>query len=108
MLSWFEASAKLNAGDRVRFVERWDIFPEGIVPSGTHATVVENGLNEMQPALLVIPDDAGLREKFDEWDGIVWLCGPEDDAIDVDGRPIADSMWQEACPVELIAEENNQ
>ena len=109
MLSWFEASAKLNAGDRVRFVEQWDIFSENvIVRTGMTGTVTENSLNEMQPALLIMPDDESIRSKLKEWDGNIWLIAPDDNAIDDDGKPIADSMWQEACPVEVIAEEQGQ
>ena len=81
-------------------VEPWDIFPETIVPAGSLATVVENSLNEMQPCLIVLPDDDAQRVRLKEWSGNVWLWGPDDDALDVDGHPVADSKWLNPSPVE--------
>ncbi len=71
-LSWFELS-KLNAGDRVEFVEPWDIFPEALIPAGTQATIKENGLNEIWCAMLVLPDNPTIRDALKEWSGCIHL-----------------------------------
>ena len=72
-LTWLELS-KLPNGARVMFTTSWDIFAENlIVPAGTHATVIENSLNEMQPVLFVRPDDEAVREKLKEWDGLIHI-----------------------------------
>lgn len=72
---WLDLS-KLPYGAVVEFVDPWDIFPETIVKIGTVATVHEQGLNEMQPALILrptvpIPELAG-------YDGLIWLYPPEE------------------------------
>jgi hypothetical protein len=76
---------------------------EIIGPQGTLATVVENSLNEMQPVLIVKPDDANLRAPLREWDGNVWLYAPFDEAVNADGEPIGDSQWQQRCLVERVS-----
>jgi hypothetical protein len=52
------------------------IFPETIVPAGSLATVVENSLNEMQPCLIVLPDDDAQRVRL-KVGGNVWLAEAE-------------------------------
>lgn len=95
-LTWFECSAVLNAGDRVRFVEPFDIFPHCTVPADTLATVIENNLNEMHCALYVLPDSRHVRHHLSEWEGEVVLgteldAGAEDAATDAD--------WQALSPL---------
>lgn len=94
-LTWFDASAKLKAGDAVRFVGPWEAFPDFVVPVGTLGIVAENGLNEMQPALLV--QTTGIRGAA-SWNNVVQLHGPADHDHE---RP--DSDWHKPCPVVLVA-----
>lgn len=95
-LTWYECSAQLRPGDRVRFVAQHDIYPHCMVETGTLATVVENNLNEMHCWLMVLPDDRDVRHALAEWDGEVQL-GLELDAGAED--PQTDAGWQSASPL---------
>jgi hypothetical protein len=97
-MTWFEASATLKEGDRVCFVLPWDIYPETTLREGELATVIENSLNEMQPVLIVLPDSATQRERLKEWDGHVWLYGPDPAWDD------ANSNWQTECHVQRVTQ----
>jgi len=102
MMSWLEASERLNAGDRVKFVYGWDIFPETQIDAGELATVVENGLNEMEPVLILRPDRETIRIALKAWDGNVWMSGPEDLAHDDNRELRIDSGWTDSCPLERV------
>lgn len=93
IFTWYRAAAELKGGDRVRFVTE-----HNGIPAGTLATVVENGLPEMQPALIV-KLDGGRTSRENNF----CLNAPADDAEDEDGKPIADSDWQKSCVVEPVA-----
>jgi hypothetical protein len=68
---WLELS-KLNNGALLEFVDPWDIFPDGVIPAGTRATIAEQGLNELQPVLILKP--VGVSFPFlANWDGEIWL-----------------------------------
>ena len=70
--------AKLSAGARVRFVKDYDRnYPHVYVKAGETGTVVEQGLNELQPALLVRLDDPEQQARLADWDGVLWFYGPE-------------------------------
>src|SRR5437870_3757761 len=97
MATWFELSRDLQAGDRVRFDRDWDRYPDVYVRAGNTGTVVENNLNEMEPALLVRPDDANMREQLKEWDGVVFVYGPWH----------RDESWDDVAPVSKILAEGS-
>ena len=73
---WLELAA-LPVGAMVEFVDDWDIFDAGVIPAGTLAKIEEQGLNELQPALILKPVDAEGRivmsPFLDYWDGEIWL-----------------------------------
>jgi hypothetical protein len=93
MTTWLELSRDLKKGDRVVFATDWDIFPETIVVAGTTATVVENSLNEMEPTLIVLPDDEVIRRALRYWDGEVYVYGPEPRS----------RAWDDEAPVRAVA-----
>jgi hypothetical protein len=74
--SWFDLS-RLPQGALVEFVDYWDIFDSGVIPPGVLCVVKEQGLNEMQPALVLKPQWASFKF-LDHWDGEIWLYPPED------------------------------
>lgn len=96
-LTWLEASTKLSPGDRVVFSESYDIFPDVLVKEGTTATVVANGLYELSGALILMPDDAELRNALMEWNGEICLSPPLDRAT---GN--REPEWQDASPISLL------
>lgn len=97
-MSWFDLS-RVAAGARVVFADAWDIFPECIIPEGTEAVILENGLNDIWGGILVTPGDQALRDKLAHWEGCVHLgshlnpAGAEDDP-----------QWHEQCPLVLAPE----
>lgn len=95
-LTWFECSAMLKDGDRVRFVTEWDMFPHCQIPEGTVATVVENDLNELNSLLWVLPDDRNVRRALKEWDGEIGLGSNLDAGAD---DPKTDREWQSLSPL---------
>jgi hypothetical protein len=84
MTGWREARAQMHAGDRVRFVMPWDIYPYCIVPAGTVGTVTEVS-DEQNGMVLVLPDDTDIRDTLAEWDGAIQVWALEDE----DECPIA-------------------
>lgn len=80
-ITWFDLSRDLRPGSRVRFVTSVDRFPEGfIIPEGSMATVVENGLNDIWCALSLRHDDAAIAEKLAAWDGLI-ILNPDNDGV---------------------------
>lgn len=96
-MTWFEVSRDLKPGDRVVFCTDWDIFPCALVPEGTQATVIEQGLNEIWATLSVKPDDADLQTALKEWDGHVYLAPPLD--RNTGNREAA---WHEPSPLARV------
>lgn len=95
-MSWHDASARLKAGDKVRFDTSHDIFPECLVPEGATATVVENSLNEACALLELRPDDTSIREALKNWDGNILLSPESYDAFR-DG-----AAWHDCSPIEMV------
>jgi hypothetical protein len=95
-LTWREAIDTLQSGARVRFVQDWDVFPLTVVKEGTTGKVVfiENNSQKrpMSDYIHVLPDDEAIRATFAEWDGVVYLEGP--DGENPDG-------WNEPCAVQV-------
>lgn len=80
--AWLELS-KLPEGATVQFVIEHDMYPDGIVPRGTRCKVIEQGLNEMQPALIIAPITPVPGLDLQQWEGNIWLHpGNEDGAGD--------------------------
>lgn len=94
-LTWCELSA-LPKGRRVSFEQPWDIYAEDlIVPVGTVATIAENGLNEMQPVIYLLPDDLAMREKLASWEGLIHVYPAEIEPND--------PVWEEASPLASVS-----
>ena len=72
-LTWFELS-RVADGDRVVFTTSWDIPTVVVVPEGTTATVVENGLNEIWSSMLLKTDNEAVTKALAKWDGMVELA----------------------------------
>lgn len=68
---WCDVAKAAKEGDRVRFITSWDIFPLCVVPQGTLGTVTEN--DWIENIIMVLPDDAEVREHLREWAGQVQL-----------------------------------
>lgn len=69
---------KLPSGSKVEFVDEYDVYPDGIVPIGTKATVKHNWLNEINPTLVLEPEKR--IPWLDEWDGEIHIyLNPGDD-----------------------------
>jgi hypothetical protein len=96
-LTWHEASATLKPGDAVAFTVAHDIFPDALIPAGTNAVVVENGLNELGCSLILKPDNANLQAALSEWDGEIWLSPPLDP-----GTGNREPAWRETMPIAVI------
>lgn len=96
-LTWFECSAQLNAGDRVRFVVAWDVYPHCVIPADTLGTVIENDLNELDCGLFVLPDSRQARHHLAEWQGEAVLGLHLDPGADGE----VDAEWQSLSPLAL-------
>ncbi len=102
-MSWLEC-AKLAKGQRVIFVEPWDVFPECVVQAGTVATVIEQGLNEAQPCLWLLPDSKEIRTALAAWNGEIWLHNRDLDPAanpEADQPTDADAEWHTMSPLAL-------
>ncbi len=94
MTTWLELAATAKQGDRVRFVEAWDIFPIALVRAGTVGTVEENNLNEAHCILSVRPDDEALSDLLAEWDGCIYLGEQLRPGVEAEG-------WNDPSPLAL-------
>lgn len=109
-LTWYDLATMSNRkGLRVVFDEAWDIFPITVIPQGTHATVIENCLNERHCRIEVLPDSYELREKLAHWQGMVILGSHLDPSADLtedgwDSREITDAEGEWFCPSPLRLE----
>lgn len=104
-LTWLEV-AGLPEGTRVQFVEQLDIFPEALIPAGSMATIVENGLNEIWCAMLVKPDDEKLCAALSAWQGRIYLP-PTGTSLDPGADNAAsDPAWNSASPLALVSMED--
>jgi hypothetical protein len=101
--TWFELARDLHPGSRVKFVMPWDIFPHCVVPAGTLGTVKETGLNEIWGGLLVVPDNAEIRERLASWDGAIQLGYNEGLDPGVEDASI-DPAWQADSPLAVVTE----
>lgn len=99
-MSWFDLS-KVEEGAVVVFAEAWDIFPDCVIPAGTKAVVVENGLNEIWCGMLVAPGDQSLRDQLKEWKGCVHLGSHLDPGADAITKPLEQRKWDALCPLVL-------
>lgn len=95
-LSWL-ACKDLKHGDRVVFIDDWDIFPEALVKAGTVCTVEANGLADAQAGfhLSLYPDDKAVRAALHEWDGHIHLG----DDLNREVEPTTDPEWLAAAPI---------
>lgn len=96
-MTFFDASAKLKAGDRVRLTSDYGHYPLEIIPAGATGTVEDNSLNEMQPMLFVKLDQH--FKTLDEWDNVLQIYGPD---VRFDPEDKANAWYTEQAPVELI------
>jgi hypothetical protein len=87
MTTWLELS-KQPDGTRVVFTQEWN-SPQCIVPVGTTATIVENGLNKIWQTCLVRPDSAELQSFLFGWGSCIHLVPPGNREPD----------WQKQSPV---------
>lgn len=87
-VSWFDLSANLYPGDRVQFVEPFPQprFPGDMVPVGTNATVIENGLNEIFCTLLLLPD-ATEGDTRDDDERAIFMGGHLNPGADTEDEP---------------------
>lgn len=102
--TWFELARDLVPGSRVKFVTSWDIYPECVVPAGTLGTVKDTGLNEIWGGLLVLPDDADLRNALASWNGEIQLGyneGLDPGVADASSDP----AWQQPSPLVVVEAE---
>jgi hypothetical protein len=102
-ISWFDLS-KVADGTRVVFEQPHDIFPECVVPAGTHGTVVHNYLNEMQQSISVLPDDERLRTALRNWDGEIILGTHLNSGADLEADPPDDeaAAWFARSPLAVL------
>jgi hypothetical protein len=89
-LTWTEAADTLRSGDKVIFIQFFDMGSV-LIPKGTVAGVRDNDLNDIARTLVLEPDDKGLRAELNyEHNGFIWLFGPEEDA---------DLRWNDPMPI---------
>jgi hypothetical protein len=80
-LTWTEAADTLRSGDKVIFIQFFDMGSV-LIPKGTVAGVRDNDLNDIARTLVLEPDDKGLRAELNyEHNGFIWLFGPEEELI---------------------------
>jgi hypothetical protein len=95
-LTWREASAQLKQGDRVVFIEPFDIFPVVRIKAGTAGIVEENNLNEAHCVLSIRPDDETISDLLADWDGCIYLGENLRPGTTNDG-------WQDVSPIARVA-----
>lgn len=87
MTTWRNARTNMREGNRVRFIDDWDIYPYCIVPAGTVGTITE--VTERENGMVfVLPDNTEIREILKDWDGAIQVWALED---------------EDECPIEVVS-----
>jgi hypothetical protein len=106
MTTFYALSRDAVSGTRVTFTDSHEMFSEDcIIAAGTRGTVVHNFLNEMQPYIAIEIDDdapnaAEIKRKLSDWDGQVWVYGPEEIGTDDETNNV-DFAWYQESPLAM-------